>query len=366
MRIGYEAKRVFHNRSGLGNFSRNLIRSLATYHPENEYYLYNPKKAKIAFGQELDSVKELRPSFKNPLFVNLWRQRLLSERAQKDGVQIFHGLSQELPAGLQKRNIPSVLSVHDLIFIRKPELYKAIDRKIYTRKLKSACRQASAIVAISEQTRQDLQEFLDISADKVKVIYQGCNPLYWEEKKPGEIQTVRTTYQLPESYALFVGTLEKRKNAALVAQTAQKLGIPTVMIGRPTRQWLKEVAPGLNPNLILTPTVTDNEHLAAIYRGAKLFVYPSSFEGFGIPVLEALVSKVPVITSNLSSLPEVAGPSSILIDPDTPEELEEAMNRVWNSEELSQQMIKSGYTFAQHFKDDVIARQWQNLYSSLL
>ncbi len=366
MRIGYEAKRVFHNHSGLGNFSRNLIRALALSYPGNEYYLYNPKKPKIAFGDEWPFIKELRPSFKNPLFVNIWRQRLLSERAKKDKVDLFHGLSQELPAGLKKRGVPSVVSVHDVIFLRRPELYKPIDRKIYTRKLKLACRQANSIVAISEQTRKDLEKYLDIPAEKVKVIYQGCAPLFWNEKSQEEIEEVRRQYGLPEKYMLFVGTLEQRKNVGHVVKAAQKLNIPLVLIGRATKYWKQYVAPEINTGLIHTPSVWNNEHLAAIYQGANLFTYPSAFEGFGIPVLEALVSKTPVITSNISSLPEVAGPASLLIDPDSLEELTQAIDRVWGSEDLQKQMSISGYTFAQHFKDDKIASHWQNLYSSLI
>jgi len=366
MRIGYEAKRVFHNRSGLGNFSRNLVRALATSYPDDEYYLYNPKKPKVPFGEDLPPVKELRPSISNPLFVNIWRQRLLADRAKKDQVDIFHGLSQELPTGLRKRGIPSVLTVHDLIFMRNPQLYKPIDRKIYTRKLKLACQQATSIVAISEQTRRDLEEFLKIPAENIKVIYQGCDPLFREEQSATEIERIKQVYGLPEKYVLFVGTLEKRKNVAQVVKATQKLEIPLVMIGRATKYWKKHVEPGLNHKLVYTPSVMDNQHLAALYQGATLFVYPSTFEGFGIPVLEALVSKTPVITSNTSSLPEVAGPSSLLVDPKSQEDLTTAIDRVWRSEELQKQMMESGYTFAQHFKDDVIARQWHNLYTSLV
>ena len=367
MRIGYEAKRVFHNASGLGNYSRNLIRSMVEFYPQNDYFLYNPFPAKIPFGKEYNNIHEILPDYSNPILANLWRQKLIPKQAEKDKIDIFHGLSHELPSGLKKRGIPSVVTVHDLIFIRKPELYKAVDRKIYSLKVKAACEQASHIVAASKQTQSDLVELLKIPMERTSVIYQGCNPLYWQEPSESELNLVKKKYNLPDEYTLFVGTLEKRKNVIKLAEAAKKLKTPLVLIGRKTTYWEQYLSREgrLNPYLI-NPKVDDNHDLACIYSMANLFVYPSHFEGFGIPVLEALVRKTPVITSKTSSLPEVAGPDSMLINPDSDSELVNSMEIVLTSKSLQAKMKQNGYNFAQQFKDENLAAQWQKLYQSIL
>lgn len=368
MKIGYEAKRIYHNASGLGNYGRNLVRAMATYYPANEYHLYNPGPGKVPFGEYLKSVTEERPNISNPLYSNIWRQRLLSERAKKDGIEIFHGLAQELPIGIEKKGIKTVVTVHDLIFIRYPQLYKFIDRKVYTKKLRSACRRADMIVAISQQTKDDLVDFLGIAPDRIKVIYQGVNPIYWEEFEDESPQDVRERYGLPDRFALFVGTLEVRKGVDKLLKAQLETGIPIVYVGRKTKFW-KQISLLRKydsiRHLIFTPEVQEDELLAKLYRIADVFIYPSIFEGFGIPVLEALISKTPVITSNTSSLPEVAGPSSVLVNPEDQNGITSSLQRVWDSAELRQTMAEAGYTFAGNFSDEAIAANWMRMYESL-
>lgn len=369
MIIGYEAKRIFHNASGLGNYGRNLIRTLASNLPKNEYHLYNPKAATYPFAEYLPNVKEHQPPIKNGLYANLWRQRFVSDRCTKDGIEIFHGLSQELPFGLKKKGIKSVVSVHDAIFMRYPHLYKSIDRTIYKRKLRSACRRADKIVAISEQTKNDLVHFFNIEPHFIEVIYQGVNPIYWKEFLDEEPDDVRQRFDLPKKFALFVGTLEERKGVDKIIEAQLQTGIPVVYIGRPTAFWEScKNRPEYESiqHLIHTPMVRLDEDLAKIYRIAELFIYPSIFEGFGIPVLEALISKTPVITSNTSSLPEVAGPSSRLVNPTKQDEISGTLQHVWEDETLRMEMAETGYTFAQKFGDKAIAQKWETLYQSLM
>ncbi|MDZ7845764.1 MAG: glycosyltransferase family 1 protein [Owenweeksia sp.] len=368
MIIGYEAKRVYHNASGLGNYSRNLIRLMAQFHPENSYYLYNPSEGPLNFGEFLEGVEEKRPVIKNRLYRNIWRQRLLSDRARRDKVDVFHGLSMELPQGLHKKKIPSVVTVHDVIFLRYPELYRYIDRKIYLKKLRSACKRADLIVATSQQTKNDLVEYLQMDPEWIKVAYQGVHPIFWTTFNDGEQAEVQQRFDLPERFGLFVGTLETRKGADKILNAQLETGIPVVYIGKSTPFWEETLSLAkYNPirHLIHTPEVPLDEDLAKIYRLAKVFIYPSLFEGFGIPVLEALITSTPVITSNRSSLPEVAGPSSILINPEEQEELTQALRRVWESPELQEKMMESGLSFAENFRDENIANHWQKIYRSL-
>lgn len=365
MTIGYEAKRVFHNRSGLGNYSRDLIRILSVHLPGNEYLLYNPSQGDIPFGEDLHNVKEVRPNIGNALYGGYWRRKKLAAQASKDGVSVFHGLSQELPTGLKKRGIRSVVTVHDLIFLRYPHLYKKIDRQIYTKKVGHACEIADLIVATSEQTRQDLIQYLNIDPTRIEVVFQGCNALHWEEAEGTEITKDLEKHNLPEKYLLFVGTLEERKGVDKVLATAKDLDIPLVMIGRKTPFWEKALKE-IDHKQIYTPNVPSNRELRSIYRRAQLFVYPSIFEGFGIPVVEALVNRVPVITSNSSSLKEVAGPKSFTIDPADLTALKAAVEQLWESEKEREEMKEEGYKFAEaNFADANIASRWKHIYDSL-
>ncbi len=369
MKIGYEAKRVFHNASGLGNYARNLLRALATAYPHNQYYLYNPSKGEIPFGDKLQSVSEVLPKRNGSLYSKLWRQSLVSNDAQKNGVQVFHGLAQELPTGLKKHGIKSVLTVHDLIFMRHPELYSFIDKRIYTQKLKSACQRADAIVAISEQTKEDLAKFLNIQEEKVQVIYQGADPLFTADEPKEDREAIKQKLGLPPRFALFVGTLEKRKGVEKILEAQLITKLPVVYIGRHTDYWKKLVGEKRFDSirsLIYSPTVKANEDLAKVYRAAELFIYPSIFEGFGIPVLEALLSKVPVITSNISSLPEAAGPASALVDPHDADELAFKFQQIWDSENMRQKMVDSSAQHLEQFSDKVIAEKWNELYQSLI
>lgn len=365
MRIGYDAKRLFHNASGLGNFSRNLLQSLAQNYPEHRYFLYNPWAGKIKIALH-PSCLEVRPKFANKAIGQIWRRRLVSARAAKDQVQIYHGLSGELPAGLRAKGIKSVLSVHDLIFMRFPHLYKAIDRKIYEKKLRSACKSADLIVAISDQTRSDLSLYLGIDPSKIKVIFQSCDPLFWQSHEK-IYSLVKQQYALPDRFCLFVGTLEERKNPIMVAQACLQLNIPLILVGRPKLDW-QEYYQSLSDEerqLIISLQVEDNAHLAAIYQLSTVFVYPSIFEGFGIPILEAMLSKTAIVSANNSALKEVAGPGSILIDKISPESIAKAIARFWKDEEKRKNALARNYTFAQQFSQQNIAMQWMETYQQL-
>lgn len=365
MKIGYEAKRIFHNKSGLGNYSRNLIRMLSTYYPHNEYLLFNPAEPTVPFALP-PSCREIRPQLKNNFYRNLWRQRLLSKDAKREGVEIFHGLSAELPQGLKKRNIKTIVTVHDLIFMRYPKLYKRIDRNIYRQKLKAACKRAHRIVAISEQTKRDIIEYLKIDAERISIIPPGIDPIYWQSQQSQYARVIQQ-YQLPARYALFVGTLEPRKNPVLLAQQCLILGIPLVLVGRKTPYWLGFYN-GLSANekaKIFTPRVSSNADLAALYQMADLMAYPSVFEGFGLPVLEAQASKTPVLTANLSSLPEAAGPGSVLVDPREPEQLREGLQGLWEKPPHLAKAVAENYGHALNYSDKILAQLWHKTYQQL-
>ena len=369
MRIGYDAKRIFHNSTGLGNYSRDLVRIMATYFPDNQYFLYNPKKAKINRLQLTNNMIVKMPTgFLNKLLPSLWRSKFITKDIKKDQIDVFHGLSGELPMGIDKTPAKSVVTIHDLIFLRFPELYKPIDRKIYTKKFKKAAQIADIVVAISEQTKRDIINFLDISSEKIQVIYQGCHHVFKQNYDKELKWSLRQKYNLPKQFLLNVGTIEERKNALTIVKAIQNTPHKLVIVGRktPYAQQIDDfIAKNNMQNQVIFLEGLQLEELAMLYQMASIFIYPSIFEGFGIPIIEAIYSKTPVITNKNGVLPEAAGKHSyFLTDVHDAAEMRDMINRVVSTD--TTENIEKSYEFVQKFNDNVIAREWHNLYQKML
>lgn len=371
MKIGFEAKRVFHNKTGLGNYSRDLIRILTKFYPENTYLLYNPKEAsQTLFVSETTNCTEKLPStsfYKK--YYNVWRQKGIIADLKQDKIDLFHGLSGELPGGLQKNNIKSIVTIHDLIFLRYPHLYSFFDRKIHHYKFKKAAQQADVVIAISEQTKKDIVSFLGIDESKIKVIYQGCHQAFKEIYSIDQHNEVREKYQLPEKFILNVGTIEERKNAFTLVKAIKDLDVHLVLVGKETsyasqiHQFIKQHHLEQRVHFLKGLTI---QELAMVYQCASVFVYPSIFEGFGIPILEALYSRVPVITNKKGVFSEAAGPHSCYIEPFDVADLNAKIKLILSDLNLANEMKEKGFEFAQKFNDDVIAQQLMSAYNDLL
>ncbi len=370
MRIGFDGKRFFHNNTGLGNYSRSLVKVLSDNFPKNDYLLYNPKKSsKYNLENYNNSVTEVLPtsSFTKKLS-SLWRLYFVSKDIKKNKVELFHGLSGEIPLGLPK-NIKKVVTIHDLIFVRYPNLYSFFDRKIHFFKFKYAAKKSDVVVAISEQTKKDIVSFLGINENKIKVIYQGCHTVFKQEYSENQIENTIKKHNLPEEYILNVGTIEKRKNLLVILKSITNTPKNLVVIGKKTAYfdevWDYIVANNFEKQVIFLKDLS-LEELAIIYQKATLFVYPSIFEGFGIPIIEALYSKTPVITSTGSCFSEAGGSHSLYINPENSDELRTAIDLVWDNTSKRIEMQEKGFEFVQKFNDSTIAKNWQELYKSLL
>src|SRR6476646_3294199 len=237
MRIGFEAKRAFKNFTGLGNYARSVIQILATQHPENLYFIYTPDKVKndrTKFLFELPNTIIRSTPLK--FLKSYWRSKGVVKDLIKDGVEIYHGLSHELPSGLKAAGIKSVVTIHDLIYLRYPHYFKWLDRKIYDAKFRSACKSADQIIAISEQTKRDLIHFFKIDELKIEVVYQGCDPIFYATESQTKLDELKSRYQLPDKFLLCVGTIENRKNQLLILKALQNLpdAIHLVLVGKKT------------------------------------------------------------------------------------------------------------------------------------
>ena len=371
MIIGFDAKRFFHNKTGLGNYSRDLIRILAQYHPENTYLLYNPKPKKID-RISIDGkiiVEHLPETKNNKKLSSLWRLFSVSSQIKKDKVEIYHGLSGEIPVGLYKTGVKTVVTIHDLIFMRYPNLYSFFDRKIQYFKFKYAVNKADLVIAISEQTKKDIVTYLNINPEKIKLIYQGCAQEFKEEIPSEFTELTRKKYNLNSNFVLNVGTIEKRKNVLSVIKAIKDIDTQLVIIGKKT-SYFNEISNYISENNLQNKVVflenVELKELASIYRMATIFIYPSVFEGFGIPIIEALYSKTPVITSKGGCFLEAGGDNSIYINALNSEEIRVQIVELLANTEKRDFLKQKGYEFVKKFNDDKIAKNWIDNYNELL
>lgn len=365
MKIAFDAKRFFYNTSGLGNYSRDLVRILSHYYPENEYLLLNKNSSER--GKEILEKPNVR--FVETSRGKFSRQFKMGKDAQKEGAEIFHGLSGELPLKWGKEPIKKIVTIHDLIFMRYPQYYSYFDRKIHLWKFKKAAISADKIIAISEQTKRDIITYLKVPESKIEVIYQGCHQAFKEQQSEECIQAVKEKFNLPERYILNVGTIEDRKNLLSIVKGINETEIPLVVVGKKT-SYYKKVEAFIRKNKMEKQVIflegVSMDELAVIYKLADIFVYPSFFEGFGIPVIEALFSKTVTITSNTSCLPEAGGDNSVYINPGNDLDLGAKIKFLWDNESERKRRAEKSFKFVQKFNDEPIAAQLMQLYKKNL
>ncbi len=380
MNFGFDAKRAYHNHTGLGHYSRTLIELLSEHFPEHSYYLFNPKpSSRYRFYR--DNIVEVLPgSLLSNLFRAAWRSSWVKKDLKRLGVDLYHGLSHEIPIGIQHTGIPAIVTIHDLIHERYPDQYKAIDRRIYTRKYKNACRHSARIIATSQQTLQDLVNMYGVDGNKIDVCYQSCSPLFARVASEEEKRQVRERYQLPERFLLSVGTIIERKNLlnvckALYLLRDEKLP-PLLVIGKGKGKYNQQVRDFItqfnlghrirflseDPQAATIKGWLSTEDLSVIYQLGSAMLYPSSFEGFGMPVMEALWAGLPVITSNQSCLPEVGGDAALYVNPLEAEDIADAIRKVIFDEGLAAAMRVKGFLHTEGFTPARYVQSVMNVY----
>ncbi len=361
MRIGFDAKRLFNNFTGLGNHSRTTIDILTDEFPDNDYLLYTPKithNDTTAPYLHKGNCQTIKPT--GMLRGSLWRTFELASRVKADNVDIFHGLSNELPIGIKKSGVRSVVTIHDVAFKTFPDMYHKTDRYIYDLKWRYAVETADRIIAISQCTKDDIIRFYDVDEKKIDVVYQPVAPLFYNP--------ISKTHCEP--YMLYVGSVNSRKNLLGIVKAMELLpkdfDLPLYIVGE-GREYKSHVQTyiaehGIEGRFKWLGGLTPNE-LHQLYTNAQLFIYPSFYEGFGLPVVEAMLSGCPVVTSNVSCLPEAAGPYSLLANPYEPEDIKNKMQKALEDTALRTRMIEGSKEFAMFaFHPHTLAHQLMSTY----
>jgi glycosyltransferase involved in cell wall biosynthesis len=375
MRIGFDAKRAFTNNTGLGNYSRILLNSMFRDFPQHGYYLYTPKLTPMYTPAE-HNVHVRTPQGLDRLLSGLWRSNRVKNDLVKDGIDLYHGLSHEIPMGIQNTRIKSVVTIHDLIFERYPAQYKPADVSIYRTKFKNACKNANKVIAISLQTKQDLMDIYKVPENKIAVCYQSCDDGFMRQFSAAEKQRLAEKYKLPQQFFLYVGSVIERKNLLLICkamkQLHHKLDMPLVVIGN-GGSYMQQVKDYVQQNDLSQQVIFLSENYSvpfedfpAIYQSALALIYPSIFEGFGIPVLEALFCRVPVITSNISCMPETGGDAAFYVDPYSVDSMADAMYKVTHETALRLSMIEKGAVHALNFTPQKAAADVMAVYNEVM
>jgi glycosyltransferase involved in cell wall biosynthesis len=351
--IAFDAKRLFENNTGLGNYSRTLVKNLAAFFPSENYHLFAPKlknNENTAFFLKNDAFSLHKPTHS---FGAYWRTLGINSDLKKADIDLFHGLSHEIPIGIKRTKIPTIVTIHDLIFKIYPDYYPTAQRWVYDWKFRYSCENSDMIIAISEQTKRDVVEYYGIAESKIRVVYQTCDERFQQSISSEQIAKTKQKMNLPQDYMLYVGSIIERKNLLRIVQAMtqlpKNLDIPLVVIGEGKsykEKVINFVAEHKLQNKVIFIDKMIYSDLPEVYAGASLFLYPSEYEGFGIPVIEALFMKTPVITSDCSCLPEAAGKDSILIPPTSVEAIANAIESILTDTALKNKVINKGYQHA--------------------
>ncbi len=372
MRITVDISPWLHRHAGLGRYAAELVKALLNAAPDNELVgLYNSPRP-LAVDPSLGPIETARV----PLGAKPWRMSILlayyahlTMDRYLPRTELFHGTDHLLPP-LHRAH--TVFTLHDLIFRFFPEYHLPLNRWYLSLMLPQFLQRADAVIAVSEQTARDAARELGIPRDKLTVIYEGVSDAFRPVTDAGELERVRRAYQLPARFILFLSTVEPRKNLvtlldAYAALLARNTDLPPLVVaGRKgwlygeTLRRIREL--GLSERLVMTDWVRE-EDVPALLNLALVFVYPSLYEGFGLPPLEAMACGTPVIASNASSLPEVVGDAGILVEPRDPAALARAVESVLGSDTLRQEMRAKGLKQARRFSWERAARETLAVYA---
>ena len=369
MRICLDVSAAVHRRAGLGRYTLELTRALVAQ-SEHDYVAFYHQRGQAHLDPPIDSL----PQRTTQLSVKPWRLTTMlahwfgvPQDALFPGVDLFHATEHLLP---RLRRIRSVFTLHDLIYRFDPGSHLPLNRIYLNTMMPRFLRTADAVIAVSECSQRDAMRLYGTPADKVHVIPEGVDARF-KPVASQQVAQVRDKFHLPEHFVLCVGTLEPRKNYSLLFEALAACreqghsAWPLIIAGKPG--WLYEPILqrisdlGLQ-DLVRTTGFFPDEDLPALYNAATLLAMPSRYEGFGLPVLEAMACGTPVVCSNTSSLPEVAGEAALLVPPDDVRAWTQAIARVWNEGTLRAQMRARGFAQASHFTWERAARLTSDLY----
>lgn len=375
MHIGIDIGAIAH-KSGLGRYVYNIVDNLTSIDEENEYTLFfNSLRGNIPDLSLFNNRSNVKlciarfPNISSPDIVEKVKNKVFYPALlKKKDIDVFH-----VPTGVPvfRKNMKTILTIHDLIHL----IWPSQSDKYYIRNIRLFSKNTNIIIADSLNTKRDIMKLLDIEENKIKVIYPGVEERFKPITNQFVLDRVREKYKIEENFILFTGRLDPRKNIVTLIKAFHKLVYDNglkyklVIMGEKKLDYknlvdmIQEL--GVENDLIFTGYVPD-EDLPVLLSAADLFVYPSFYEGFGFPPLEAMACGTPVISSNVSSIPEVVSDAGILIDPNSVDELVDAMYRVLTDLTLRRTLVEKGIERAKLFSWKNAALETLRVYKEIL
>jgi glycosyltransferase involved in cell wall biosynthesis len=370
MRIGIDARPLGHQRTGVGNYVYNLAGMLPSLAPEHDWFLYSNREIRSplpsgVFQERKDDAFRFCPG-------SFWLMLRGGPLTRKDHLNVFWSTAAMLPPGIPK-GVLKIVTVYDLVWLRFPQTMNRYNLYVHKIFAERSIRAADLVIVISRSTGEELTRLLGIPAEKIKVVYPGISERY----KPGDTdraaEYISKKYGVPQRYLAAVGTLEPRKNLGLLVKVLRilkaqgKHHCPVLIAGgsgwRNSGLFNEIQAAGLTEAEIKFLGYVPDEDLPSFYTGAQLFLFPSLYEGFGIPPLEAMACGVPVVASNARCMPETLGGAAILESPDSPDRFAQAVIRGLEDEDVRRSLEVDGINRAREFSWERSAGQLLDAFS---
>lgn len=377
MRVGIDATALPSQLGGAGNYVTNLVRALPRIDQASEYVVFTQPNHSAHFDSS--RVHVIQVSLGSRLLRIVWEQTVLPALVQKYRLDLLHSPHYTMPL---LKPCPTVVTFHDMTFFLYPEMHQAYKRVFFRKVIHWSARRADAIIADSISSRQDILRLLNLDGARVTAVPLGVSDAFRTSLDVRETRKARQKYHLPSPFILSVGVLEPRKNLTGLLRAFKTLvdrGVEHSLVIVGKRGWgyaeiFKSVKTFGLLERVIFPGYVPEIDLPSLYSAADLFVYPSFYEGFGLPVLEAMGCGVPVVTSNLSSMPEIAGDPSassgqtaaVLIDPHDDQALADAMQRVLTDRALHDRLAREGHARSRSFSWERTARETLAVYQRVV
>ncbi len=380
MRIGIDARKILNpekgEAAGIGHYTYHLIRHLLDLDKINKYTLffdYRLAKRKLEKFKRKNVKIKYFPFRHYKRYLGLVYSRLLvTATLARENIDVFHFPAGNIPA---KYTGKKLLTVHDLAVWKHPDLFAKIQRRQARSLTSTTLKNVGKIIAVSEATATDIKEIFDVNPEKIKVIYNGIDKRFFIKPTSDAISDLKKKYKIKKDYILYLGQLEPRKNLTRLIEAfselkERNLGEDFQLVIAGGSGWLAKVIRHIasdskySEDIIFTGYIKPDD-LTSIYGGAKLFVFPSIYEGFGMPVVEAMACGLPVVLSDIPALKEVAGGIGVLVNPYSVSGMAQAMWKVLSNNSLQKELIQKGFKRAEEFSWQQCAKETLKLYEEV-
>lgn len=379
MRIGIDCRTILDpkrgEQAGVGHYTYFLVENLLKIDKKNKYVLFfDPKIGDAGHFKQKNAIIKFFPFIDYKKFLpGAYSHLLIAAYVERENIDVFHSPASTIPLAYSKK---AVVTIHDLAIYHNPDWFPK-GQKFSTRvAVPQTIKKAKKIVAVSEYTKKDLIKYFKVAEDKVEVIYNGVEPKKdIDAVRPEDPEKIKNKFDIKQDFILFVGTIQPRKNIESLIMAFDSLRSSDVfknyqLVIAGGRGWNYQPVFKLVRDLALTKKVIFTDYVSkkdkwSLLNAASLFVFPSYYEGFGLSILEAMQQGTPVITSKVTSMPEVAGEAGLLVDPHKVEDIAKSIKKVLSDKALHEKLVQLGYLQAKKFSWKKCAQQTLKLYQEI-